>query len=226
MAQKPDGKLAKSVAVTFTRPAAERIAHVVRTVERSGRDTKGPAWNPRMEGGSGGVFFHIGTFTGAWAISSVNVVTFKYQTTTPNTASVTNLFFPYPENGTKDCAIAKEGTAWFLVDVPFATATMTFIQSAPTATLQYIQSAPTATLQYIQSAITATISYITGGSAQLNTATCQIVFTPETASALVLSVAPVTATAVVLSVAPVTATALVLSTAPVTATMTYVTFKV
>ena len=215
MAQKPDGKPAKSVAVTFTRPAAERIAHVVRTVERSGRDTKGPAWNPRMEGGSGGVFFHIGTFTGAWAISSVNVVTFKYQTTTPNTASVTNLFFPYPENGTKDCAIAKEGTAWFLVDVPFATATMTFIQSAPTATLQYIQSA-----------ITATISYITGGSAQLNTATCQIVFTPETASALVLSVAPVTATAVVLSVAPVTATALVLSTAPVTATMTYVTFKV
>ena len=214
MAQKPDGKPAKSVAVTFTRPAAERIAHVVRTVERSGRDTKGPVWNPRMEGG-GGVVFHIGTFTGAWAISSVNVVTFKYQTTTPNTASVTNLFFPYPENGTKDCAIAKEGTAWFLVDVPFATATMTFIQSAPTATLQYIQSAPTAT-----------ISYITGGSAQLNTATCQIVFTPETASALVLSVAPVTATAVVLSVAPVTATALVLSTAPVTATMTYVTFKV
>ena len=202
MAQKPDGKPAKSVAVTFTRPAAERIAHVVRTVERSGRDTKGPVWNPRMEGG-GGVVFHIGTFTGAWAISSVNVVTFKYQTTTPNTASVTNLFFPYPENGTKDCAIAKEGTAWFLVDVPFATATMTFIQSAPTATLQYIQSAPTAT-----------ISYITGGSAQLNTATCQIVFTPETASALVLSVAPVTATA------------LVLSTAPVTATMTYVTFKV
>ena len=202
MAQKPDGKPAKSVAVTFTRPAAERIAHVVRTVERSGRDTKGPVWNPRMEGG-GGVVFRIGTFTGAWAISSVNVVTFKYQTTTPNTASVTNLFFPYPENGTKDCAIAKEGTAWFLVDVPFATATMTFIQSAPTATLQYIQSAPTAT-----------ISYITGGSAQLNTATCQIVFTPETASAFVLNVAPVTATA------------LVLSTAPVTATMTYVTFKV
>ena len=156
MAQKPDGKPAKPVAVTFTRPAAERIAHVVRTVERSGRDTKGPTWNPRMEGG--GVFFHIGTFTGAWAISGVNVVTFKYQTTTPNTASVTNLFFPYPENGTKDCAIAKEGTAWFLIDVPLAT------------------------LQ------TATITYMTGGTATLNTATCDIVFTPATATAVVLNV--------------------------------------
>ena len=160
MAQKPDGKPAKSVAVTFTRPAAERIAHVVRTVERSGRDTKGPTWNPRMEGGGGGVFFHIGTFTGAWATSSVKVVTFKYQTTTPNTASVTNLFFPYPENGTKDCAIAKEGTAWFLVDVPLVVATLQ----------------------------TATITYMTGGTATLNTATCDIVFTPATATAVVLSV--------------------------------------
>ena len=159
MPQKPDGKPAKSVAVTFTRPAAERIAHVVRTVERSGRDTKGPTWNPRMEGG-GGVVFHIGTFTGAWATSSVKVVTFKYQTTTPNTASVTNLFFPYPENGTKDCAIAKEGTAWFLVDVPLVVATLQ----------------------------TATITYMTGGTATLNTATCDIVFTPATATAVVLSV--------------------------------------
>lgn len=160
MPKKPDGKPAKSVAVTFTRPAAERIAHVVRTVERSGRDTKGPTWYPRMEGGGGGVVFHIGTFTGAWAISSVKVVTFKYHTTTPNTASVTNLFFPYPENGTKDCAIAKDGTAWFLVDVPLVVATLQ----------------------------TAAITYMTGGSATLDTATCGIVFTPATATAVVLSV--------------------------------------
>lgn len=160
MPQKPDGKPAKSVAVTFTRPAAERIAHVVRTVERSGRDTKGPAWSPRMEGGSGGVVFHIGTFTGAWAINSDKTVTFKYQTTTPNTAIVTNLFFPYPENGTKDCSIAKEGTAWFLIDVPLLVATLQ----------------------------TATITYMTGGTATLNTATCAIVFTPATATAVVLSV--------------------------------------
>jgi len=164
MAQKPDGKPAKSAAVTFTRPAAERIANVVRTVERSGRDTVGPTWNPRMEVGGGGVFFHIGTFTGAWETSSVKVVTFKYVTTTPNTASVTNLFFPYPENGTKDCAIAKEGTAWFLVDVPYVVDTMTYTKS------------------------TRTITYMTGGSATLNTATCDITFTPVTATALVINV--------------------------------------
>ena len=162
MAPKPDGKAAKSERITFTRPAAERIAAVVRSVERGDRDTKGNTWGVRLEGGGGGgaVVFHIGTFTGAWATSAVKVVTFKYQTTTPNTASVTNLFFPYPENGTKDCAIAKDGTAWFLVDVPLVVATLQ----------------------------TATITYITGGTATLNTATCDIVFTPATATAVVLSV--------------------------------------
>lgn len=228
MAPKPDGKVAKSERITFTRPAAERIAAVVRTVERGDRDTKGNTWGVRLEGvgGGGGAVFHIGTFTGAWAISSVKVVTFKYQTTTPNTASVINLFFPYPENGTKDCAIAKEGTAWFLVDVPFSVGVLTYVQSAPITTLTYIKSVSTVTMTYIQSAPTTAMTYMIGGSAELNTATCQIVFTPETAEALVLSVAPVTATALVLSVKPSTATAIVMSVAPVTATMTYVTFKV
>ena len=118
MAQKPDGKPAKSVAVTFTRPAAERIAQVVRTVERSGRDTKGPTWNPRMEGGGGGgggVVFHIGTFTGAWAAGTLKVVTFKYQTTTPNTASVRNLVVGLSPTAASDVSIAKDGTAWFLL---------------------------------------------------------------------------------------------------------------
>ena len=202
MAQKPDGKPAKSVAVTFTRPAAERIAHVVRTVERSGRDTKGPTWNPRMEGG-GGVVFHIGTFTGDWATSAVKVVTFKYQTATPNTASVTNLFFPYPDYGTaaKDCAIAKEGTAWFLVDVPLYVATAT-----------YVTQIYTATLTYNKTATTTQITFLTGASASLNTATCDIVFTP------------ITATAGVFSVQPTTATAMVFLSSPVTATMNYLTF--
>jgi hypothetical protein len=42
-------------------------------------------------------------------------VTFKNQTTTPNTASATNLFWPIPEGPSRDCAIAKEGTAWYLL---------------------------------------------------------------------------------------------------------------
>jgi hypothetical protein len=63
-------------------------------------------------GGSG---FRICTFTGAWAIDALKTVTFKYQTNTPNTVSVTNLFWPLPDNGTRDCSIAKDGTAWFLL---------------------------------------------------------------------------------------------------------------
>lgn len=89
MAQKPDGKPAKSVAVTFTRPAAERIAHVVRTVERSGRDTKGPTWNPRMEGGGGAI--RLCTFTGQWLIQDTKNVRFASDTNA--TASVINLLF-------------------------------------------------------------------------------------------------------------------------------------
>lgn len=88
MAQKPDGKPAKSVAVTFTRPAAERIANVVRTVERSGRDTKGPTWNPRMEGGSA---IRLCTFTGQWLIQDTKNV--RFASNTNATASVINLLF-------------------------------------------------------------------------------------------------------------------------------------
>ncbi len=89
MAQKPDGKPAKSVAVTFTRPAAERIAHVVRTVERSGRDTNGPTWNPRMEGGGGAI--RLCTFTGQWLINDGKIV--KFASNTNVTANVINLLF-------------------------------------------------------------------------------------------------------------------------------------
>jgi hypothetical protein len=39
MAQKPDGKPARTERVTFTKPAAERIAKVVRAVEGGDRDT-------------------------------------------------------------------------------------------------------------------------------------------------------------------------------------------
>jgi len=96
MAQKPDGKPAKSVAVTFTRPAAERIAHVVRTVERSGRDTKGPVWTPRMEGGGGAI--RLCTFTGAWLIETYKIVTFANNTNA--TASAENRLFSIADSCT------------------------------------------------------------------------------------------------------------------------------
>ena len=119
MAKKPDGSPARTERVTFTKPAAERIAKAVRTVEAGDRDT-GPLTFGARIGGVSGKVFRICTYTGAWSTGSSKTVTFKYQTSTPNTVSATNLFFPITNTATanaRDCAIAKDGTAWFLVDV-------------------------------------------------------------------------------------------------------------
>jgi hypothetical protein len=69
----------------------------------------------RLEGeeGTSAKVFRICTFTGAWSKGASKTVTFKYQTSAPNTVNATNLFAEVPASG--DCAIAKEGTAWFLI---------------------------------------------------------------------------------------------------------------
>jgi hypothetical protein len=138
MAQKPDGKPARTERVTFTKPAAERIAKVVRAVEGGNRDAgplsfgnRGVAGNPKT--------FRVCTFTGAWSINDTKTVTFRNQTATPNTVAAVNLFFPFPAatNATTDCAIAKDGTAWFLIDVPFEAATAVFVgATASTSVMQ------------------------------------------------------------------------------------------
>jgi hypothetical protein len=115
MAQKPDGKAAKTDRVVFTRPAAERISKVVRTVEAGGRDSSPLTFGNRSEG-LGGKVFRVCTFTGSWAISSSKNVTFKYQTATPNTAAVQNDLMSLPSAGTRNCVIGREGTAWHLIN--------------------------------------------------------------------------------------------------------------
>lgn len=114
MAQKPDGKPARTERVTFTKNASERIAKAVRRVEAGNRDAKGISFGVRLQGDAKKTF-RICTFTGAWSTGSFKTVTFKYNTTTPNTASAVNLFFSLPDDGTKNCAIAKDGTAWHLI---------------------------------------------------------------------------------------------------------------
>lgn len=83
------------------------------------------------EGGGGGKVFRICTFTGAWSISASKTVTFKYQTNSPNTASAVNLFFDIPDDGIKNCAIAKDGTAWHLIQWQWAIATCSTATAAP-----------------------------------------------------------------------------------------------
>lgn len=134
MTAKPDGSVAKTQKVVFTRPAAERIAAVVRDYEAGDRDGVGLRFGSRVSQPTGKLF-RVCTFTGAWSINSSKTVTFKYQTSTPNTVSATNLFFPIDGTSTRDCAIAKDGTAWFLVDVPFETATAVFFTGTTTQTV-------------------------------------------------------------------------------------------
>ena len=114
MAQKPDGKPAKTERVTFTRPAAERIAKVVREVEAGNRDL-GPVSFGSAPGAVGGKVFRVATFTGAWAIDTSKTVTFRGVTTTPNTVSAMNLVCGLDPNGSCEVSIAKDGTAWYLV---------------------------------------------------------------------------------------------------------------
>jgi hypothetical protein len=111
--------------VKFSRQSAQRIAKAVRTVEGGNRDQPGITFDHPLPGAV--KVFRVATFTGSWSIGATKTVTFKYATNTPNTAVATNLFFPITGTASSDCAIAKDGTAWFLIDVPFEEATAVFV---------------------------------------------------------------------------------------------------
>jgi hypothetical protein len=59
--------------------------------------------------------FRICTFTGAWAINATKTVTFRNQTTAPNTAVAVNLVCGLNPTASCDVSVAKDGTAWYLV---------------------------------------------------------------------------------------------------------------
>lgn len=102
--------------VDFTRGAAERIAAAVRTVEQGERDQTGPRYGKAGDT-PGGKVFRVCTFTGAWSINTSKTVTFKNQTATPNTAMAMNLFSNVQTSAisVRNCAIARDGTAWYLI---------------------------------------------------------------------------------------------------------------
>lgn len=110
------GQAAGQRFVQFSRGAAQRIAKAVRHVEQGNRDQPGLNLGPRLQQASGR-FFRICTFTGQWNINATKTVTFKYQTSTPNTVVARNLFATLgtAASDPRDCAIAKDGTAWFLI---------------------------------------------------------------------------------------------------------------
>jgi hypothetical protein len=102
--------------VDFTRGAAERIARVVRIVESGDRDGAALRFG-KVETSGGGKAFRMCRFSSAWDIDTTATLTFRNVTTTPNTVIALNVFanIGLGTATASDCAIAKEGTAWYLI---------------------------------------------------------------------------------------------------------------
>lgn len=120
----------------FELGSAVRIARVVRQVEQEPRRGTPLAFDPVFEQRQRKAF-RICTFTGSWSIGSLKTVAFKYQTTTPNTVNATNLFWPVPDGPQRDCSIAKDGTAWFLVVPQMYAANAATAATITTASLRF-----------------------------------------------------------------------------------------
>jgi hypothetical protein len=99
----------------FTRESAERIANVVRAAELATPAAR-PLSFDRVDPPQKSKVFRVCTFTGAWSINATKTVTFRNQTATPNTVAAVNLFAALSSAaGSRNCAIAKDGTAWYLI---------------------------------------------------------------------------------------------------------------
>lgn len=103
--------------VDFTRSAADRIASVVRLVEQGNRDGNPLRLGRSIVQDSPAKVFRVCTFTGSWSKQNFKTVTFYNQTSTPNTVSAVNLFADIATSATatRNCAIARDGTAWYLI---------------------------------------------------------------------------------------------------------------
>jgi hypothetical protein len=107
--------------VIFDEAAALRIVNTIRKVETGDRAER-PLTFDAVPVSQQRKTFRIATFTGAWSIGATKTVTLKFATA--QTAVATNLFAAVPApSGSGDCAIAKEGTAWFLIAAVCSTAT-------------------------------------------------------------------------------------------------------
>ena len=99
-------------AVQFTRESSERIARVVRAAELAPTPGTPLTFDPVLMSGSGRKVFRMGTFTGDWPNGTAKTVTLFGSTAT---LSAINLFVGLPYQGVRNCAVARDGTAWYLI---------------------------------------------------------------------------------------------------------------
>lgn len=192
----------------FTRESARRIASVVRSAELT--PLAASPLNFERADYFKAKLFRVGTFAGAWPIGTENTVTFKNATSTPNTVTVQNLFFPvdFSPSGEPDCGIAKEGTSWYLISLPLETAEaivgagtkeeqvlataqtskITFIGTGSTSVISFY-SGETADITYVAEVIKTTqeLTLITSVAASLNTANCTISVTSQTSNVTIVT---------------------------------------
>jgi len=125
VAQKPDGKAAKTERVAFTRPAAERIAKVVRKVEAGDRGAAPLRYDRAGVGGGGGakirlcktssssVFLKNTSQTLSWYTAGPNVEP-RYSSTASGTITVYNIYGDI--NANKWISVAKhDGNHWIVI---------------------------------------------------------------------------------------------------------------
>lgn len=99
--------------VQFTRQSAERIAAVVRQQELTPAPASPLEFQAFVPGGRSGGNVRVGTFSGAWNKGATKTVSLANAATTK---VAINLFATVGAfAGDRSCAIAKDGTAWYLI---------------------------------------------------------------------------------------------------------------
>jgi hypothetical protein len=171
--------------VSFTPRSAQRIARVVRAVENARPPGVALEFRAQIIEADKKVF-RVATYTGAWSIGSAKTVTFKNQTNTPNTVSATNLFFPVASTaaGSRDCAVARDGTAWYLIDVRLSTATAIFVtrtseKTFVTSTVSGISVSGVTSRQYVSGIASQQVVSDIAISATLNSSNCTITISKQ-----------------------------------------------
>ena len=147
--------------VQFTRESADRIASLVRQTELAEPAGRPLSWMPIIDPQKVKIL-RVGTFDGSWPKDTQSVVTFENVTTTPNTASVMNFFYPLDDVSGGKCLIAKENTSWYLVSVPMRLSTVQVVDNSDY--VQVVTGISTAKLTYLNAKSTAVINTFSGTS--------------------------------------------------------------
>ena len=96
----------------FELSSAQRIARVVRQVEQEPRRARALGFSA-VETPAKQKPFRVCTFTGAWSKNTAKTVTLRGVTAT---LSAVNLFASIGTAASaRNCAIARDGTAWYLI---------------------------------------------------------------------------------------------------------------